>query len=40
MVLSRKGKTKEAAAELGAALALDANFPGAAEAKKELTKLK
>jgi tetratricopeptide (TPR) repeat protein len=36
MVLSKKGKAKEAAAELRAALALDANFPGAAEAKKEL----
>ncbi len=40
MVLSKKGKTKEAAAELRAALALDANFPGSAEAKKELTTLK
>jgi tetratricopeptide (TPR) repeat protein len=40
MVLSKKGKTKEAAAELKAALALDADFPGAAEAKKELATLK
>jgi tetratricopeptide (TPR) repeat protein len=40
MVLSKKGKAKEAAAELRAALALDANFPGAAEAKKELGTLK
>ena len=40
MVLSKKGKTKEAAAELRAALALDANFQGAAEAKKELATLK
>ena len=40
MVLSKKGKTKEAAAELNAALALDANFQGAAEAKKELATLK
>ena len=28
MALAKKGKTKEAAAELKAALALDANFPG------------
>ena len=28
MVLSKKGKTKEAAAELNAALSLDAGFPG------------
>ena len=40
MVLSKKGKTKEAAAELKAALALDPNFPGAAEAKKTLATLK
>jgi exonuclease VII small subunit len=40
MVLSKKGKTKEAAAELRVALALDAGFPGAAEAKKELDTLK
>jgi len=40
MVLSKKGKAKEAAAELRAALALDANFQGAAEAKKELGGLK
>jgi tetratricopeptide (TPR) repeat protein len=39
MVLSKKGKTKESAAELRAALALDPNFPGAAEAKKELSTL-
>ena len=36
MVLSKKGKTKEAAAELKAALALDAGFPGAEDAKKAL----
>jgi len=40
MVLSKKGKAKEAAAELRAALALEADFPGAAEAKKELGGLK
>jgi hypothetical protein len=38
--LSKKGKTKEAAAELKAALALDADFPGAVDAKKELGSLK
>jgi tetratricopeptide (TPR) repeat protein len=40
MVLSKKGKAKEAAAELKAALALDAKFQGADEAKKELATLK
>jgi tetratricopeptide (TPR) repeat protein len=39
MVLSKRGRTKEAAAELKAALSLDANFPGAAEAKKTLGSL-
>jgi tetratricopeptide (TPR) repeat protein len=39
MVLSKKGKTKEAAAELNAALALDANFPGVEDAKKALSTL-
>ena len=39
MVLSKRGKTKEAAAELKAALSLDANFQGAAEAKKTLGSL-
>jgi tetratricopeptide (TPR) repeat protein len=39
MVLAKKGKSKEAAAELKAALALDANFPGAEEAKKALSGL-
>ena len=39
MVLSKKGKTKEAAAELKAALTLDANFPGAEDAKKALSAL-
>jgi hypothetical protein len=36
MVLSKKGKTKEAAAELNAALALNKDFPGAEEARKAL----
>jgi len=36
MVLAKKGRTKEAAAELKAALALDAGFPGAEDAKKAL----
>ena len=40
MVLSKKGKTREAVAELKAALAIDAKFPGAEEAKKTLTSLK
>jgi hypothetical protein len=40
MVLSKKGKTKEAAVELKAALALDAKFPGADEAKKTLATMK
>jgi len=40
MVLSKKGMPKEASVELRAALALDASFPGAAEAKKELATLK
>jgi tetratricopeptide (TPR) repeat protein len=39
MALSKKGKTKEAAAELKAALALDGKFQGAAEAKKALAGL-
>jgi len=34
MVLAKKGKNREAAAELKAALALDPKFPGAEEAKK------
>ena len=36
MLLLRKGKKKEAAAELAAALALKSDFPGAEEAKKAL----
>ncbi len=40
MVLAKKGKQKEAAAELKAALSMDPKFPGAAEAKKTLEKLK
>jgi tetratricopeptide (TPR) repeat protein len=40
MALSKKGKAKEAAAELKAALALNADFQGSAEAKKELAALK
>ena len=40
MVLSKKGKKKEAAAELKAALSLDPKFPGADEAKKTLEGLK
>ena len=40
MVLAKKGKNKEAAAELNAALALDPKFPGADEAKKTLAGLK
>ena len=40
MVLAKKGKKKEAAAELNAALALDPKFPGADEAKKTLEGLK
>lgn len=40
MVLAKKGKNKEAAAELNAALALDPKFPGADEAKKTLEGLK
>ena len=36
MVLAKKGKNKEAAAELNAALSLDPKFPGADEAKKTL----
>lgn len=40
MALSKKGKTKEATLELKAALSIDANFPGADEAKKTLSTLK
>jgi tetratricopeptide (TPR) repeat protein len=40
MVLAKKGKAKESAAELKAALALDPKFPGADEAKKTLAELK
>ncbi len=40
MVLSKKGKNREAAAELRAALALNDKFPGAEEAKKTLGSLK
>ena len=40
MVLAKKGKNKEAAAELKAALSLDPKFPGADEAKKTLEALK
>jgi len=40
MVLAKKGKSREAAAELRAALALDPKFPGADEAKKTLAGLK
>ena len=40
MVLAKKGKNKEAASELNAALSLDPKFPGADEAKKTLEGLK
>jgi len=40
MALAKKGKNKEAAAELKAALSLDPNFPGADDAKKTLESLK
>ena len=40
MVLAKKGKNKEAATELKAALSLDPKFPGADEAKKTLEGLK
>lgn len=40
MVLTKKGKNKEAAAELKAALSLDPKFPGADEAKKTVAGLK
>jgi tetratricopeptide (TPR) repeat protein len=40
MVLAKKGKDKEAAAELKAALSLNPKFPGADEAKKTLDSLK
>ncbi len=40
MVLAKKGKNKEAAAELKAALSLDPKFPGADEAKKTVATLK
>jgi len=36
----KKGKKKEAAAELKAALPLSSDFPGAEEAKKALASLK
>ena len=39
MVLAKKGRKKEAAAELKAALSLDPNFPGADEARKEMATL-
>ncbi|HBB15701.1 MAG TPA: cytochrome c biogenesis factor, partial [Syntrophus sp. (in: bacteria)] len=40
MVLAKKGKNKEASAELRAALALNPNFSGAEEARKTLTSIK
>lgn len=40
MALAKKGKTREAAAELKAALALDSRFHGAEEARKSLASLK
>jgi tetratricopeptide (TPR) repeat protein len=40
MALSKKGKIKEAAAELKAALAIDAKFFGAEEARKTLASMK
>ena len=40
MVLAKKGKNKEAAAELKAALSLDPKFPGAEDAKKTLEGMK
>ena len=40
MVLAKKGNTREAAAELKAALSLDPKFPGADEAKKTIASLK
>jgi tetratricopeptide (TPR) repeat protein len=40
MVLAKRGKNKEAAAELKAALSLDPKFPGADESKKTLETLK
>ncbi|TFG61297.1 MAG: tetratricopeptide repeat protein [Deltaproteobacteria bacterium] len=40
MVLAKKGKSKEAAEELKAALALDSEFPGAPEARKTLDMMK
>jgi Flp pilus assembly protein TadD len=39
MVLAKKGRGKEAAAELKAALSLDQKFPGADDAKKTLAGL-
>ena len=39
MVLAKKGKNKEAAAELKTALSLDPKFPGAEEAKKMMATL-
>jgi tetratricopeptide (TPR) repeat protein len=40
MVLAKKGRNREAAAELNAALSLDPKFPGADEARKTLATLK
>jgi tetratricopeptide (TPR) repeat protein len=40
MVLAKKGRNKDAAAELKAALALDPKFPGADDAKKTLAGLR
>jgi tetratricopeptide (TPR) repeat protein len=40
MLLAKKGKNKEAAAELKAALSLDPKFPGADDAKKTLEGMK
>jgi tetratricopeptide (TPR) repeat protein len=40
MVLAKKGRNKEAVAELEAALSLDPKFPGADEAKKTMVGLK
>ena len=40
MVLAKKGRSKESAAELKAALSLDPKFPGAEEAKKTVAELK
>ena len=40
MVLAKKGRNREAAAELNAALSLDPKFPGAEEARKTVAGLK